>query len=123
MDRRTRTEQIAAFPEPMRLLIEAELRAGNEIIAMDGTHPAPPAGLCARLAKHVTTRPRESFDGIRFFERNSSDYSGEFADAARMYFIVEPPREQGPPPDMDAIRGVVEAAERYENCRMDNHDW
>lgn len=106
----------------MRALIESELRAGNEIVEMSGMHPAPPAGLCARIAKHVTTRPRASFDGVRFYERNSSSYSGEFADADRMYFIIEPPRDPGPPPDMDAIRAAVQAAERYANCQMDTRD-
>lgn len=123
MDKRTLEEQIAAFPVPMRTLIEAERRAGNQVVEMSGTHPAPPAGLCARLAKHVTTRTRESFEGVRFFERNSPSYSGEFADAERMYFIVEPPREPEPPPDMDAIRGTFEAAERAENANRFRYDF
>lgn len=123
MDKRTFEEQIAAFPEPMRLLLEAELRAGNQILRMSGLPPAPPAGLCARLAKHVTTRPRASFDGIRFFERNSPDYSGEFADSERMYFIVEPPRDPEPPPDMDAIRDRFARLELDETEKRFRHEY
>ncbi len=93
-----------AMPEVLRKLLEAELAAGNELVEVFHCFPAPPAGACFRLAKPVTTRPRASDDGIDFYDRNTSSYSGEFTDARRFYFIIEPPHPPPPEPDMDAIR-------------------
>jgi hypothetical protein len=61
-----------------------------------------------RLAKKVTTRPRDSGNGLDFYERNSSSYSGEFTDARRFFFVLEPPNPPPPEPDMDAIRKSLE---------------
>ncbi len=100
-------EQLARFPAYLQALIEAELAAGNSIVALDHCFPAPPAGACVRLSKRVSTQDRASKGELHFFERNSSSYSGEFCDPNRFFFIVEPP---DPPPaevDMDAIRNAL----------------
>lgn len=123
MDRRTREERIEALPKPLRDLVRAELAAGNEIVELSGLPPAPPAGLCARLAREVTTRPRTDFDGIRFYERCSPSHSGEFFDAERMNFVVEPPKDPRPPPDMNAIRGDLERAEREADAKRYTFEW
>lgn len=101
-------KELARFPTVLRALIEAELAAGNAIDEIGHSFPAPPAGACFKLAKQVSVRPRASGDGLDFRERNSSTQSGEFTDAQRFYFILEPPVEAPPPPDMDAIRKALE---------------
>lgn len=103
--------RIAAFPAVLRELIDAELAAGNTIVEVASCFPAPPAGAYAKLAKRITTRPRTGTDALDFYERDTSIYSGEWTDAKRFYFVIEPPN---PPPaeiDMDAIReGRITAA-------------
>lgn len=93
-----------AMPAVLRRLLEAELAAGNSIVEVGHSFPAPPVGAYFQLANKVTTRPRESGNGIDFYERNSSSYSGEFTDAKRFFFILEPPNPPPPCPDMAAIR-------------------
>lgn len=101
-------KELAQFPPALRVLIEAELAAGNAIVEVGHSFPAPPAGAYFKLANKVTTRPRRSSDGVSFYERNSSIYSGEFTDAKRFYFVLEPPNPPPPEPDMDAIRKALE---------------
>ncbi|MCL4205573.1 MAG: hypothetical protein KJ000_24090 [Pirellulaceae bacterium] len=100
---------IADFPQVLRNLIEAELAAGNRIIELGSGFPAPPVGACLKLAQRVSTRPRASSGELQFFERNRSDYSGEFTDAKRYFFVLEPPLPPPTEPDMDAIRAEREA--------------
>jgi|GEM_PF-768912 hypothetical protein len=99
---------LAQCPPALRALVEAEVAAGNSIVEIGHSFPAPPAGAYFKLANKVTTRPRASVDGLIFYERNSSIYSGEFTDAKRFYFIIEPPNPPPPEPDMDAIRKAHE---------------
>lgn len=101
-------KQLAQFPAALRALVDAELAAGNSILEIGAGHPAPPVGACLKLAKKVSTRPRASGNGLSFYERNSSLYSGEFTDATRFYFVLEPPNPPPPEPDMDAIRKAHE---------------
>jgi hypothetical protein len=96
-----------ALPPVLHALLEAELAAGNSITEVIHSHPAPPVGACFMLARRVTTRARASGDGLSFYERNSSLYSGEFTDAQRCFFILEPPLPPPGEPDMDAIRTLV----------------
>jgi hypothetical protein len=102
-------KEVARFPDALRGLIEAELEAGNEITELAGGFPAPPVGAYVKLSKPVTTRPRESAGDVDFFDRNGSDYSGEFTDAKRHFFVLEPPHPPEPEPDMDAIRAALKA--------------
>lgn len=92
------------FPAALRELVEAELAAGNEIAAIDSGFPAAPVGCNVRLTKLVSTRPRVKTAAVDFYERNMPDYSGEYTDAKRHFFVLEPPLPPPPPPDMDAIR-------------------
>jgi hypothetical protein len=101
-------KELAQFPAVLRILVEAELAAGNSIIEVGHSFPAPPAGAYFKLANKISTRTRVSGNGIDFYERNSSIYSGEFTDAKRFYFILEPPNPPPPEPDMDAIRKSYE---------------
>lgn len=101
-------KELAKFPMALRTLIEAELAAGNSIVEIGHSFPAPPAGAYVKLANKVSTRKRDDGDGFTFYERNGSSYSGEFTDAKRFFFVLEPPN---PPPDeldMDAIRKSLE---------------
>lgn len=94
------------MPKPLLELLEAELKAGNRIVEVFHSHPAPPAGACFRLARKVTTRPRKTGRGLLFHEVNSSLYAGEFTDSRGFHFIIEPPGPPPPEPDMDAIRAA-----------------
>lgn len=102
------TAAVAQFPAELQALLAAELAAGNAIVEVANCFPAPPAGAYILLARPVSTRPRESAQGLVFYDRNSSAYSGEFTDARRFFFILEPPRSEEPPPDMDAIRARLQ---------------
>lgn len=97
------------LPPALRALLERELAAGNRIIEVGHSHPAPPAGVYFKLEHQVTTQARASSDGVDFFARNSSLYAGEFCDPSRFYFLLEAPAPPPEEPDMDAIR---EAANR-----------
>ncbi len=109
---------LAEFPQALQDLIKAELLAGNSIVEVCGGFPAPPVGACVKLARCVTTRARESDPCIDFYERNNSDYSGEFTDAKRFYFVLEPPRPPDPEPDMDAIRAEREDRQRAADAAL-----
>ena len=100
--------ELAQFPPVLKALVESELAAGNSIVEIGSGHPAPPVGACVKLANKVTTRPRDSGDGLDFYERNGSRYSGEFTDDKRFFFVLEPPNPPPPEPDMDAIRKSLE---------------
>lgn len=84
--------RLREFPPALQRLIGAELAAGNDVTEIGAGFPAPPVGACAKLAREVTTRPRESGDGLDFYDRNSTLYSGEWTDAKRFFFVLEPPR-------------------------------
>lgn len=109
--------RLNSFPPALRDLIEAELAAGNRIVEVASCFPAPPAGAYAKLAAPVTTRPRASDESLRFYDRNSSSYSGEFTDARRFHFVLEPPHPPEPEPDMDALRAAREASYAAANLR------
>jgi hypothetical protein len=87
------------------MLVESELAAGNAIVEVGHSFPAPPAGAFVKLAKHVSTRPRAAGDGLEFYERPNSLYSGAFFDAKRFYFVLEPPLPS-PEPDANAIQNA-----------------
>jgi hypothetical protein len=99
------------LPEPLRELLDAELAAGNEIAEVQHWHPAAPVGASFLLRDAVTTRARESAGELRFYDRNGSQYSGEFTVSPRHFFVLEPPRPAPPPPDMDAIRAAMRGPE------------
>lgn len=108
----------AAFPLQLRNLVKAELAAGNRIVEISGGFPAPPVGACLKLAKLVSTRPRQKAKGLDFYERNLPGYSGEFTDDQRFYFVLEPALPPPPPPDMDAIRADREAKQRAADTEL-----
>ncbi len=97
------------FPEPLRSLVEDELKAGNQIVEFGHGFPAAPCGAYIRLALPVTTRARQATAELDFYDRNSSSYSGEFTDANRHFFVLEPPHPPSPAPDMNAIRAAIDA--------------
>lgn len=100
-------EDIAAMPAALRKLLEAELTAGNTVVEVGHSFPAPPVGAYFKLEKPVTTRTRASGDEIDFYNRDNPSYSGEFTDAKRYYFILEPPNPPSSYPDMDAVRDAA----------------
>lgn len=101
-------EDFEAAPAALRQLLEAELAAGNSIMEVGHSHPAPPAGAYFKLANKVSTRPRGPGEGLTFYERNGFNHSGEFTDGKRFYWVLEPPNPPPPDPDMDAIRESLE---------------
>ncbi|MBP6392180.1 MAG: hypothetical protein KA175_15895 [Flavobacteriales bacterium] len=102
------SQKLAEFPAPLRALIEAELEAGNTIVAIENGFPAAPCGASVKLAKAVHDERRRSTAEVSFYVRNNSSYAGEFTTAQRHYFVLEPPLPPEPPPDMDAIRRSLE---------------
>jgi hypothetical protein len=53
-------QQLAEFPAPLRALVEAELQAGNSIVAIENGFPAAPCGASVKLAKAVQDERRRS---------------------------------------------------------------
>lgn len=100
--------ELARFPAALKALVEAELAAGNTIEEIGHSHPAPPVGAYIKLAHKVSTRPRAPGDGLDVYERSSSLYSGEFTDAKRFFFVLEPPNPPPAEPDTDASRKAHE---------------
>ncbi len=103
-------KDVEALPAALRTLLEAELAAGNAIVEVGHSFPAPPVGAYFKLARPVSTRPRTSGAGVHFCDRNSSLHSGEFTDAHGFFFILEPPNAPPSEPDMDAIRAKAHAS-------------
>ncbi len=101
-------QQLAEFPAPLRELVEAELQAGNSIMAIENGFPAAPCGASVKLAKAVHDERRRSTAEVSFYARNNSSYAGEFTTEQRHFFVLEPPLPPEPPPDMDAIRKAME---------------
>jgi hypothetical protein len=101
------SQRLAEFPTVLRRLVEAELAAGNEIAEIASSFPAPPAGAYVKLKRPITTRKREKADGLDYYNRNSSLYSGEWTDAKRFFFVLEPAEPPPPEPDMEAIRAAA----------------
>lgn len=102
------TGEFATFPAVLRALVEAELAAGNSIAAFEHGFPAAPCGASIKLARAVGESRRKSTGDLSFYERNNSNYAGEFTTAERHFFVLEPPLPAPPPPDMDAIRQAYE---------------
>lgn len=101
-------QQIADFPAPLRALVEAELEAGNTIVAIENGFPAAPCGASVKLAKAVGAERRRSVGEVVFYARNNASYAGEFTTEQRHFFVLEPPLPPEPYPDMDAIRKAME---------------
>ncbi len=101
-------QQLAEFPAPLRALVEAELAAGNTIVAIENGFPAAPCGASVKLAKAVQEERRRATAELSFYARNNSSYAGEFTTEQRHFFVLEPPLPPEPAPDMDAIRRAME---------------
>lgn len=109
---------VAALPQVLRDLLLAELAAGNAIVEVGHTFPAPPAGAWFKLARPVSTRARASGDGIDFHDRGFPGHSGEFTDGKRFHFLLEPPHPPPEEPDMDAMRAAREARQRAADAEL-----
>ena len=97
------------FPEALRKLVQDELAAGNQVLEFGHGFPAAPCGAYIKLASPVSTKERVKTEELRFFDRDTNSYSGEFTDANRHFFVLEPPNPPKPDPDMDAIRAAMDA--------------
>ncbi|MBL8980678.1 MAG: hypothetical protein JNL26_00745 [Gemmatimonadetes bacterium] len=105
-------DALARFPDVLRELVEAELHAGNAVLEVTPGLPATPIGACAKLARRVSTRPRESGKGLRFRERTGSSHAGEFTDADAHFFVLEAPEPAPAEKSMDEIRAELAERER-----------
>lgn len=116
-------KELARFPVLLRALINAELAAGNTVLAFGHGHPAAPIGAYIKLVNKVSTRPRATGDGLRFREKPySSSHSGEFTDEVGHFFVLEAPDPPPPDPDMDAIREELAERERRANADRFRYD-
>jgi hypothetical protein len=111
--------ELAAFPAGLRQLVEAELAAGNGIAELGHGFPAAPCGAYILLERAVTTRPRAASGELHFHDRIGNSYSGEFTDAVRHFFVLEPPHPPPPEPDMDAIRADLQRRCDKEDARRE----
>ncbi len=109
-------KEFAQFPAVLRELVMAELAARNTIAEFAHGFPAAPCGAYIKLTRLVTTRARTKTAKLDFYDRDSPTFSGEFTDAKRHFFVLEPARPPKPPPDMDAIRAALDARERAANA-------
>jgi len=100
--------ELASFPAELRKLVEAELKAGNAIVAIEHGFPAAPCGASIRLAQAVEAARRKSEGGVTYYARNNSDHAGEFTTELRHHFVLEPPLPPEPYPDMEAIQEAAE---------------
>src|SRR5688500_19670674 len=107
-----------AMPPVLRSLLEAELAAGNSIAEIGHSLPAPPVGAYIKLVHPLLTRPRVSGDGIDYYSRNSSLYSGEITDAQRCFFLLEPAAPALPERDMEAIRAEHTPADQNSDSEI-----
>ena len=98
------SQQLAAFPAPLRTLVEAELEAGNSIEAIEHGFPAAPCGASVKLARAVTAERRRSVGEVQFYARNNPSYAGEFTTAERHFFVLEPPLPPPTEPDSPYYR-------------------
>ncbi len=101
-------DEFRNFPKVLRELVEDELRAGNEVVEFGHGFPAAPCGAYIKLAQLVGTRERTSTPELHFYERNSSSYSGEFTDANRHFFVLEPASATEVVSEKQATRAAVE---------------
>jgi hypothetical protein len=98
------------LPPGLRLFLDDQLRAGNEILWAHGGHPAPPIGECIMLSDQVAQGSLLPA-GIRRRDRKSSLYAAEFTDADECFFLLTPALTPPPHPDMDAIRAAHDPPE------------
>jgi hypothetical protein len=111
---------VAQFPAVLQKLIVDELDAGNRILEIGSGYPAPPIGVCLKLANRITTRPRCSDAQLKFvFRDHSGSHRSEITDSQKLFFVLEPPHpDAGAYPDMDAIRAEMEARQRAADADM-----
>lgn len=96
------------FPAGLRALVEAELAAGNAVIEVGHSFPAPPVGAFVMMARPVSS-DAPAAAGLSYTPRNASLYAGWFTDGDKRFFVVNPPAAEPPTmPDMDAIRAAHE---------------
>ncbi len=70
--------EFATFPLELRKLVEAELKAGNAVVAIEHGFPAAPCGASIKLSQAVKAGRRKSVGGVNFYARNNSNYAGEW---------------------------------------------
>lgn len=101
-------DELNKFPPALRELLFAELSAGNSIAEIGHSFPAAPAGAYVLLANDVHSRERASTAGISFYERNTLQFFGEYADEKRHFFVLESPHAPEPDPDINKIRAALQ---------------
>ncbi len=98
--------EVAALPPMLRALLDAELAAGNQVTSIGHSFPAPPIGAFLQMARPIATRLRATGGGLLFRAHHGGPYAAAFTDADGRYFLLDPPGEPPPEPDMDAIRAA-----------------
>jgi hypothetical protein len=93
-DKKDLQKIIDELPKVLKSLLEAELSVGNEIAEIGHSFPAPPIGAYIKLAKPVSTKFDDDNSELKFRERNSSLYSGEYTDSTQRFFIITPSKQE-----------------------------
>lgn len=100
-------DDVAAFPAPLRALLDAELAAGNAIVDSGRGPPAPPGGAWARLARPLRTR-LATFPARQHLARDTSRRGGGggITDVDRRFFILEPATQLSAPAGPPDVRSA-----------------
>ncbi len=93
-DKKDLQKIIDELPKVLKSFLEAELSAGNEIVEIGHSFPAPPIGAYIKLAKPASTKINDAKSELKFRERNSSLYSGEYTDSNQRFFIITPSKQE-----------------------------
>lgn len=100
------------LPPSIRQLLQDEEAAGNSVVSVTSTYPAPPIGYSILLSRAITTRPRKTESGLRYRFSGNSLYASFYCDLEERVFVLEPPLPPPEEPNMDEIRERSRSSQR-----------
>jgi len=89
--------ELAQLPSALRVLLEAELAAGNQIATIENGFPAPPVGFCVYLTQTISCPADPS---LRYREWPNWNRASGYSDAQEHFFLLNPSRPAPPDPVM-----------------------
>lgn len=84
----TPEEHVALLPEPLRMVVERELAAGNALLEAGGGFPAAPVGLWVKLARPFLTATRPPPQGAHFALRPCWSWPAQYTDSPSHNFVI-----------------------------------
>lgn len=98
---------VARLPPPLRVLLKAELAAGNEIAEVLHGFPVAPVGVGIRLVRPLSIPVLAGTAGIIPCRLPNWDGSSGYSDEPRHSFLLGPSVVTPDPPRMDEIRAAA----------------